>query len=71
MIKVLENNLQNSQVKNIEKSIEAVINRLKTIRENLQFSSEKYDLDILFDILCHIFDDIGDFSITLDGDPIQ
>ena len=71
MIKVLENNLQHSRVKNIDKSIETVINRLKTVQENLQFNPEKYDLETLIDILNQIYDDIGDFNIIVGDESIE
>ena len=65
MIRIIENNLQDNKMKNIDKNINTVICRLKTIQENLQFNPERYDLEILFDILSQIYDDIGDFHIVL------
>ena len=52
-------------MKNLDKNINTVICRLKTIQENLQFTPEKYDLESLFDILSQIYDDIGDFHIAV------
>lgn len=67
MIKILENNLQDNRRKNIETGIEEIIKRLKALKENFQFTSEKYDLEILLDILSQIYDEIGDFCIVVDG----
>ncbi len=64
MIQVIEN-LQDSKIKNLDKDINTVICRLKTIQENLQFTPEKYDIEILYDILTQIYDDIGDFNIVV------
>ena len=64
MIKIIED-LQDNKIKNIDKNINTVICRLKNIRENLQISPEKYDLENLYDILSQIYDDIGDFNITV------
>ena len=65
MIKIIED-LNSSKTKNIEK----IVRKLNTIKENLHFNEEKYDLDTLFDILCKIYDDIGDFAITVDGNSV-
>lgn len=67
MIKILENNLQDNRRKNIETGIEEIIKRLKALKENFQFTSEKYDLEILLDILSQIYDEIGDFCIVVDS----
>ena len=64
MIKIIED-LQNDKMKNINKNINTVICRLKTIQENLQFTTKKYDLETLHDILCQIYDEIGDFNISV------
>ncbi len=64
MIKVIED-LQNDKMKNINKNINTVICRLKTIQENLQFTAKKYDLETLYDILSQIYDDLGDFNISV------
>ena len=64
MIKIIED-LQDNKIKNIDKNINTVICRLKNIRENLQISPGKYDLENLYDILSQIYDDIGDFNITV------
>lgn len=69
MIKIIED-LNPSKAKNIEADIERVVRRLNTIKENLPINEEKYDLDALFDILGKIYDDIGDFAITVDGNSI-
>ena len=69
MIKIIED-LNPSRAKNIEADIEKVVRRLNTIKENLPISEEKYDLDTLFDILGKIYDDIGDFAITVDGNSV-
>ena len=69
MIKIIED-LNPSGAKNIEANIEKVVRRLNTIKENLPINEEKYDLDALFDILGKIYDDIGDFAITVDGNSI-
>ena len=69
MIKILENNLQSDRIKNIYKSFETVISRLKSVKEDLQFNPNKYDMDILLDILTQIYDDIGDFNIVV-GDEL-
>ena len=66
MIKVIEN-LQDNKIKNLDKNINTVICRLKTIQENLLFTPEKYDLEILLDILSQIYDEIGDFCIVADS----
>ncbi len=70
MIKVIED-LQNDTMKNINKNINTVIGRLKTIQENLQFTPEKYDLKTLYDILSQIYDDIGDFNIMVDEENVE
>ena len=67
MIKILENNLQDNRTKNIETGIEEIIKRLKALKENFQFTPEKYDLEILLDILSQIYDEIGDFCIVADS----
>lgn len=67
MIKILENNLQDNRTKNIETGIEEIIKRLKALKENFQFTPEKYDLEILLDILSQIYDEIGDFCIVVDS----
>ena len=69
MIKILED-LKSNRTKNIKANIDSVVRRLNAIKENLPFNEEKYDLDALFDILGKIYDDIGDFAITVDGNPV-
>jgi len=69
MIKIIED-LNLSRTKNIEAGIERVVRRLNTIKENLPINEEKYDLEALYDILSKIYDDIGDFAITVDGNSI-
>lgn len=69
MIKIIED-LNPSRAKNIEANIERIVKRLNTIKENLLINEEKYDLDVLFDILGKIYDDIGDFAITVDGNSV-
>ena len=44
-----------------------IIKRLKALKENFQFTPEKYDLEILLDILSQIYDEIGDFCIVADS----
>lgn len=68
MIKVIEGNSSDSRIKNIDKSIGTVINRLKTVKEDLQFNPNKYDLDTLVDILSQLYDDFGDFCIVAEND---
>lgn len=68
MIKVIEGNSSDSRIKNIGKSIGTVINRLKTVKEDLQFNPDKYDLDTLVDILSQLYDDFGDFCIVAEND---
>ena len=68
MIKVIEGNSSDIRIKNIDKSIGTVINRLKTVKEDLQFNPDKYDLDILVDILSQLYDDFGDFCIVAEND---
>lgn len=70
MIKVIEN-LQDNRINNLDKNINMVISRLKTIQENLQFTPEKYALEILCDILTQIYDEIGDFCIVANSGNIQ
>ena len=70
MIKVIED-LNLSRTKNIETGIEEIIRRLKTVKENLQFNPEKYDLETLVDILNQIYDDIGDFNIIVGDESIE
>ena len=69
MIKVIED-LNSSRTKNIETDIDKIIKRLKTVKENMEINPNKYDLETLTDILCQIYDDIGDFAITVDGESI-
>lgn len=68
MIKVIEGNSSDSRIKNIDRSIGTVINRLKTVKEDLQFNPDKYDLDTLVDILSQLYDDFGDFCIVAEND---
>lgn len=68
MIKVIEGNSSDNRIKNIDKSIGTVINRLKTVKEDLQFNPDKYDLDTLVDILSQLYDDFGDFCIVAEND---
>lgn len=68
MIKILKDNLQADRIKSIDKSIGTVINRLKTVKEDLQFNPDKYDLDTLVDILSQLYDDFGDFCIVAEND---
>ena len=70
MIKVIED-LQDNKIKNLDKNINTVISRLKTIQENLQFTPEKYDMETLLDILTQIYDDIGKFVIEVDSGYIK
>ena len=51
MITVIEDLGRDNKTKNINKNIDTVICRLKTIQENLQFTPERYDTEVLFDIL--------------------
>ena len=68
MIKVIEN-LQSNKVKNVTNNIELIIDRLKTLKDNIQSTPKKYDINILCDILCQIYDDVGDFNVmTYDKD---
>lgn len=69
MIKIIED-LNNDKRQDIDKNINTVICRLKTIQENLQFTPEKYDLEILLDILSQIYDEIGDFCIVANSGNI-
>ena len=64
MIKVIED-LNNDKRQDIDKNINTVICRLKTIQENLKFTPDKYDTETLLDILTQIYDDIGDFNIVV------
>ena len=68
MIKVIEGNSSDSRIKNIDRSIGTVINRLKTVKEDLQFNPDKYDLDTLVDILSQLYDDFGEFCIVAEND---
>ncbi len=68
MIKILKDNLQADRIKSIDKSIGTVINRLKTVKEDLQFNPDKYDLDTLVDILSQLYDDFGEFCIVAEND---
>ncbi len=68
MIKVIEGNSSDNRIKNIDRSIGTVINRLKTVKEDLQFNPDKYDLDTLVDILSQLYDDFGDFCIVAEND---
>ena len=68
MIKILKDNLQTDRIKSIDKSIGTVINRLKTVKEDLQFNPDKYDLDTLVDILSQLYDDFGEFCIVAEND---
>lgn len=69
MIKIIED-LQDNKTRNINKDINTVIHRLKTIQENLQVSPEKYDLEALYNILSQIYDNIGDFQIVVHDETI-
>ena len=69
MIKVIED-LNSSRTKNIGTDIEKIIRRLKTVKENVKFNPDKYDLDTLVDILSQIYDDIGDFHIAVSDESI-
>ena len=68
MIKVIEGNSSDNRIKNIDRSIGTVINRLKTVKEDLQFNPDKYDLDTLVDILSQLYDEFGDFCIVAEND---
>ena len=68
MIKILKDNLQADRIKSIDKSIGTVINRLKTVKEDLQFNPDKYDLDTSVDILSQLYDDFGEFCIVAEND---
>lgn len=70
MIKVIED-LSLRKTKNIETDIEKIIKRLKTLKENIAFNPDKYDLEILVDILTQIYDDIGDFNIMVDTETLN
>ena len=64
MIKVIED-LKPRKSINIVKSINKIANRLDSLKENIQTFPEKYDLNTLVDILAEMYDDIGDFNITV------
>ena len=64
MIKVIED-LKPRKSTNIVKSINKIANRLDSLKENIQTFPEKYDLNTLVDILAEMYDDIGDFNITV------
>ena len=68
MIKILKDNLQADRIKSIDKSIGTVISRLKTVKEDLQFNPDKYDLDTSVDILSQLYDDFGEFCIVAEND---
>lgn len=70
MIKIFED-LNSGRTKNLEKSIEKIIKRLNSVKEDLQINSGRYDLDGLVDILTQIYDDIGDFTIIVDGETVN
>lgn len=64
MIKIIED-LNDNKLKNINKNIDTVIGRLKNIQENIQFTPEKYNIEALYDLLSQIYDEVGDFYITV------
>lgn len=64
MIKIIED-LNDNKLKNINKNIDTVIGRLKNIQENIQFTPEKYNMEALYDLLSQIYDEVGDFYITV------
>lgn len=70
MIRIIED-LQDNKFKNINRNINTVIDILKTIQENLQFTPEKYDMETLLNILTQIYDEIGDFCIEVDSQEIK
>lgn len=70
MIKVIED-LKPSRTKNIVKSINCISRRLESLKEDIQESPNKYDLDTLVDILSQMYDDIGDFNITVSEENIE
>ena len=70
MIKVIED-LKPSRTKNIVKGIDKISQRLESLKEEIQESPNKYDLDTLVDILSQMYDDIGDFNITVSKENIE
>lgn len=64
MVKVIED-LNPSRATNIVKSINKISNRLNSLKEDIQNFPEKYDLETLVDILTQMYDDIGDFNISV------
>lgn len=64
MVKVIED-LKPNRSTNIIKSINKISNRLDSLKEDIQDFPEKYDLNTLVDILAEMYDDIGDFNITV------
>ena len=70
MIKVIED-LKPSRTQNIVKGINKISNRLDSLKEDIQDFPEKYDLDTLVDILTQIYNDIGDFNITVSEENIN
>ena len=71
MIKVLETNLNFERRKGINSSINKITHRLNSIKENIQTNPKGYDLDNLIDILTQIYDDIGDFCITINDETVE
>lgn len=70
MIKILED-LNSNRTKNIEADIEKIIKRLKTVKENIAFTPDKYNLETLVDILSQIYNDIGDFNIVVSEENVE
>ena len=65
MIKVLRDSLNRDKISIIKESINTVQNRLSFIDKDLNLQPEKYDFEILLDILSQIYDDIGEFSVEV------
>lgn len=65
MIKVLRDNLKRDKISIIKESINTIQNRLSFIDKDLNLQPEKYDFEILLDILSQIYDDIGEFSVEV------
>lgn len=64
VIKVLED-LNSNRTKNILENNNRISSRLNSLKENIQSFPEKYDLDTLVDILSQIYDDVGEFNISV------
>ena len=64
MIKVIED-LKPGRTKSVVNSISSISEQLNLLKEDIQINSDKYDFDALMDILEQIYNDIGDFYITV------